>query len=389
MICTETQLQNIQGHFGAARGLLPYKDTIEYISTNIEEFQQKPKIPYETAVSLDPRFNEFTEHQYDIVLQFIELFAQPYTAEAYLTMMNMMVGNKSDQAIDRYLKKCRIRALNAKTIKNYRLSLSTFRNFYCDEWSELTQDDIDEFMLFLQDKTGLNMTSVNNRLRDLRTFINWAKEQGIINSKVKVQLIRQDEPEIQAFEPDELKEIYDACLNTRKDSFVRYRDYILMRLLEETGMRIGEALNLTTKTLDLKGLTIEIKRSKNKKGRTTFFTPDLAKELKKYLGLREQLIRNKGITTTDLFINKDGKQLHKRTIQERIAYYGKIAGITDTRCSPHTFRHYFAKRFLLQGGDVFTLSQILGHSTLEMTYLYARLFSKDRFNVYQRVMGKH
>lgn len=69
--------------------------------------------------------------------------------------------------------------------------------------------------------------------------------------------------------------------------------------------------------------------------------------------------------------------LSKRHFQERIHDLGKAALITGVRVSPHTFRHTFAKLFILNGGDAFSLQAILGHSTLDMVRHYVNLFSSD------------
>lgn len=113
-------------------------------------------------------------------------------------------------AIERYLKKCRIRNLSQGTIANYKLSLSTFRQFYPGEWDELTQDDVDDYILYLQDDDSKCMTTVNNRLRDLRTFLKWLHKEGRAE-EIEIQLVRQDEPEIHAFSKQHLKDLYEAC----------------------------------------------------------------------------------------------------------------------------------------------------------------------------------
>ena len=57
--------------------------------------------------------------------------------------------------------------------------------------------------------------------------------------------------------------------------------------------------------------------------------------------------------------------------------YSERAGITGIRCSPHTLRHTAAVRFLRNGGDVFSLQRMLGHSSLEMTRHYCELADVD------------
>ena len=56
---------------------------------------------------------------------------------------------------------------------------------------------------------------------------------------------------------------------------------------------------------------------------------------------------------------------------------GRKAGIEDVRCSPHTFRHTFATKSLVNGGDLFALQKILGHSSLAVVKLYVNLATAD------------
>lgn len=79
----------------------------------------------------------------------------------------------------------------------------------------------------------------------------------------------------------------------------------------------------------------------------------------------------------ELFLTRDGRSLSPKTVWQMIRDCGERAGITGVRCSPHTFRHTFAKSFLLNGGDLFTLQKILGHSSLEVVRMYVNLASDD------------
>ncbi len=81
----------------------------------------------------------------------------------------------------------------------------------------------------------------------------------------------------------------------------------------------------------------------------------------------------------DLFCGRWGPGLTARGIQLAIARLGRRAAV-GTRCSPHTFRHTFARGYLVNGGDVFSLQQILGHTTLDMVrrYVYFTSFEMVR-----------
>ena len=77
-----------------------------------------------------------------------------------------------------------------------------------------------------------------------------------------------------------------------------------------------------------------------------------------------------------LFTGRYGAPLSRRGIQYAIARLGRRAGV-GTRSSPHTFRHTFARGYLVNGGDVFSLQQILGHATLDMVRRYVTLSEAD------------
>jgi site-specific recombinase XerD len=77
-----------------------------------------------------------------------------------------------------------------------------------------------------------------------------------------------------------------------------------------------------------------------------------------------------------LFTSRRRTGLTPRGVQQAIARLGRRAGV-GTRCSPHTFRHTFARGYLVNGGDVFSLQQILGHTTLDMVRRYMILSEAD------------
>src|SRR5690606_24923411 len=104
----------------------------------------------------------------------------------------------------------------------------------------------------------------------------------------------------------------------------------------------------------------------------------MKRQLRKYLAVRGEL------DTPNLFVTIDNTPLTKRQLQERIAKYGRMAGIKNVRCSPHTFRHTFAKMAVQNGADVFALQAVLGHASLEMVRNYVNLFSSDVFESHKK-----
>ena len=78
-----------------------------------------------------------------------------------------------------------------------------------------------------------------------------------------------------------------------------------------------------------------------------------------------------------LFISDNGIPLSSRAVEKAIKEYGVQAKISGVRVSPHTFHHTFAKNHILNGGDVFSLQQILGHTTMDMVRQYVNLAGRD------------
>ena len=78
-----------------------------------------------------------------------------------------------------------------------------------------------------------------------------------------------------------------------------------------------------------------------------------------------------------IYLSNYGQRIDPSWVRQRIKNYGEQANINDIRVSPHTFRHTFAKFYILNGGDAFTLQRILGHSTMNMVRKYIQMNGED------------
>jgi integrase/recombinase XerD len=294
----------------------------------------------------------------------------------------------TEEQLEKYLRKCAGRGGCAPgTIKSYRYNLLTFQKWWKDDLENLTDDDIDDYIFHLQE-IGLSTTTQNNKLRDLRAFLRYGEGRGWVQG-ISIRLLNAQEPDIIPLTNTQLKDVYEACLLS--DGLDRLRDYTLMRMLEETGMRIGECLRISIPDIEGDSI-IRLKQTKNKMAREAYLTPAMRKDLKVYMEARQRFLAENKIKSDALWIAvkgpTKGQALSIKTIQEQMSSYGSYAGI-ETRVSPHTFRHTFARNYLMAGGDLFTLQDLLGHSTLEMVRRYVRLFGQDRQKNYLQTMQRH
>lgn len=300
-----------------------------------------------------------------------------------------------EEAIEKFIRRCKVKRCRSATISFYNYELSAWMKWWENKYSPqenvntITEEDVEDYILYLNEIDEYKPRTIRNKLVALRTFLIFAAEKGYCN-KIKVPIAKEQDSEIIPLTDEQLKDLYDACLI--KKSLARIRDYTIMRVLEDTGIRLSEAIRLEVDDINLTdGYFPIMGETKNKKSREAYITPALKKELVYYLKVRQHFLTQNNITSKWLWIVTHGPEvgepLNKRTLQDKIKKYGKLAGI-PIRVSPHTFRHTFARNFLINGGDIETLRQLLGHSTLEMVFRYLHLFNKDRQNIFQSVMAK-
>ena len=275
------------------------------------------------------------------------------------------------ELIDAFLEDCQLRNLREHTIKYYRNELRSFKNLIGTEnVEEITAELIKDRIIRKEQEKGNKPVSINSRLRAVRAFFNFLLEQGYIkkNPMDGVSLLKHRKNVIQTLTVQQINALLNAC-NLR--TFVGYRDYVIISLILETGIRAWELVNIDVYDVDLSKGFIRIKQSKNHLERVVPIQKKMKDLLNRYIKIRGN------VDTDRLFITIDGKPLSKRQLQQRISDLGEKAGIKGVRVSPHTLRHTFAKLSVMNGANAFQLQAILGHTTLEMTKVYVNLFSND------------
>jgi integrase/recombinase XerD len=226
---------------------------------------------------------------------------------------------------------------------------------------------------------GLSPATVNLRTRTLKSFLRFLHEEGYLqtdlSSRIKLQKVREDT--LGAFEKAQVLQLL-AAPNQRE--YLGFRDYVLFTLLFDTGLRIKEALNLTVDDLNIADKTIIVRAAVAKNG-TSRLVPVSKRTAELLTGLVQenyQQFVHKDIRRKPsfMFLLNNGKPLTYNQAYERIRLHGEKAGIVGVRVSPHTFRHTFAKLYVKNGGDLFTLQKILGHH-VSMVRKYVQMSKRD------------
>ncbi|HDR7395815.1 TPA: tyrosine-type recombinase/integrase [Bacillus toyonensis] len=286
-----------------------------------------------------------------------------------LTDAELKIATKStyittdEEALNLFYIDCQLRNLRPHTIKYYRESLQT----KIKPLVLMTEDDIKNLIMEMQ-RRGLKVTTINAKLRAFKSFYNFLHKHKHIkkNPIADIKLLKQRKEVVPTLSKDQIKLLLSLC---DRKTFVGVRDYTIMMLMLDTAIRVNELANI--EVADVKHNEIVIRETK------TFFERivPMSKKLKEQM---EIYIKIRGYAESDkLFINQDGNELKKRSIQTRIERYGKLSGIKDVRVSAHTFRHTSAKLFIQNGGNAFHLQQLLGHTSLEITKKYVNLWATD------------
>lgn len=280
-----------------------------------------------------------------------------------------------DQAVDEFCDDRRRAGTRENTIDYYRRELSLFRRYILREKdSIITVSDIsinllNGFIDYLRKERGNSVGGINAKIRAIRTFLFYCEEVGYIknNPAREWKQIKRKEPEINAFTIDQINALLKQCdLHT----FTGVRNYTLILFLLDTGARISEALSVRVEDILFHENRIFLRFTKTNLTRYVPMSDRLKNVLKQYLEIHDGLSKY-------VFCNLKGQRLDRNSFRRILNEYGKKAGIKGVRCSPHTLRHTFAKFYILNGGDPFSLMQIMGHTDMSMTRRYVRLFSTD------------
>ncbi|MBA2719201.1 MAG: tyrosine-type recombinase/integrase [Chloroflexi bacterium] len=217
----------------------------------------------------------------------------------------------------------------------------------------------------------LSRATVRGHLKALKVFAGWLRREGYLSrdALASLEVPRDDRRLFPIFSDGQL----DALLRVAEGDSLRARRWTaVLWVLLDTGLRLSELTGLALERVDLEVGAARVVG----KGGTERLVPIGSAAL---FALRRYLERRGGPARGAVFLDDDGRPLSPTAVYKGIRSLGTRAGITGVRCSPHTFRHTFATRYLLLGGDLLTLARLLGHSphSLEVTQRYVTLLDAD------------
>ena len=247
--------------------------------------------------------------------------------------------------------------------------------------SNLESLDARDYRSFLAQRSrhGLSQSSVARCMSTIRNFYRFLnRTRGISNAVIRT--IRSPKPKKLIPKPldsSQAKDLLTSIKETQGEPWLIARDLALFSLLYGCGLRIAEGLNLND--ADVKDLDTVRVTGKGNKQRIVPVLPFIGESIERYLSLRPfEYSPNDA-----LFRGLRGKRLNPGVVQRRMRELRKTLGLPET-ATPHALRHSFATHLLSAGGDLRTIQELLGHSSLSTTQRYTKVDSNRLFKVYQK-----
>ena len=214
---------------------------------------------------------------------------------------------------------------------------------------------------------GVSNRTINRKISSLRTYYKFLLKIGDIEvSPLLKHKVLKTAKKLQV--PFSEKEIEDVLeILKEEDSFLGLRNKLIVELFYSTGMRRGELVNLKLNDISDSQKTIKV-LGKRKKERLIPLLPSALSTIASYLGYRKDLSSLKDVDY--LLLTEKGAKVYETLVYRVINNYFSKAS-EKVKKSPHILRHSFATHLLNEGADIKSVKELLGHSSLASTQIYA------------------
>lgn len=248
---------------------------------------------------------------------------------------------------------------------------------------DVTELNISDYLTHLEQEGRSNAT-VSRTLASLKNFYAYVVSSGFLEASpvtgdIRVERGEKKLPEILTGKEVELLLSQPACVDPKG-----FRDKAMLEVMYATGIRVSELIDLDVSNVNLE-LGI-IKCSGSKKTRLIPLYPAALKSLSVYITeIREAMLADPDEQA--LFVNIGGARMSRQGFWKILKHYQQTAHI-DKDITPHTLRHSFAVHLLENGADLNSVQELMGHSDISSTQMYANMINNKLKSVYEKCHPK-
>ncbi len=278
-----------------------------------------------------------------------------------------------------YLSKAR--KLSENTLSSYRRDIQAYLHFLSQrgiiEPKQINKTVVLTYLLQMQ-KQGKATSTVSRICASLRSFHAYLVQSGTSSENIAFDLqtprVQRKQPQI--LTPQEVERLLDAPQITDKKGL---RDKAMLEILYASGMRVSELISLKLEDVNLQ---LGFVRCASKKERIIPLGKYATDAIAAYLSDAREFLLHQN-TTDALFVNTNGKPMTRQGFWKLIRSYKEKAEIS-CELTPHTLRHSFAVHLLENGADLRSIQEMLGHSDISSTQIYAQMQKYRIKDIYQK-----
>ena len=284
-----------------------------------------------------------------------------------------------EQVVDSFIEYLHnIKKTSENTTMSYRRDLYKWVSYMAElnihEPQLVTEEHLKDYVVFLEEKQ-FKATTISRSIASIKAFYHYLFKERLINDditeNIRAPRIEKKLPEIISVE-ETIRLLEQPSGDTPKE----LRDRAMLELLYATGIRVSELVSLTVEDVDMKAGVL------NCKERSIPFGNKAKKALTKYLEQgRAAMLAD--YESDMLFVNCSGSGMSRQGFWKLIKRYAKKAGI-DTEITPHTLRHSFAAHLVENGADLRSVQEMMGHSDIATTQIYANIKGNHLRQVYKK-----
>lgn len=288
-------------------------------------------------------------------------------------------------AYENYLSK--VKQASNNTVSSYMRDIRQFTEWLQSDGEAdilgVTQSNISDYLSDLQNH-GRSSATVSRVLASLKNFYAYLVTTGFleispISSEIHVDRGEKKLPQILS-----AKEVEALLAQPSGSDAKGLRDKAMLEVMYATGIRVTELIDLDVDDVNLE-LGI-LKCSSAKKSRSIPLYPAALRALTVYVKeIRMTMVSDPAEKA--LFVNVGGTRMSRQGFWKILKFYQAKAGI-EKEITPHTLRHSFAVHLLENGADLGSLQELMGHSDISSTQMYAHMINQKLRSVYEKCHPK-